>query len=53
MEKRSCKTPMMSVADQQFHDTAAGRGQEAREGMKAVRKSISGGKMPRLGHYRL
>jgi hypothetical protein len=44
---------MMSVADKQFHSFAAGRGEEAREGMHAVRKSISGGKMPRLGHYRL
>jgi len=44
---------MMSVADQQFHATAEGRREEAREGMKCVRKTIGGGKMPRLGHYRL
>jgi hypothetical protein len=53
MEKKSCKTPMMNTADEQFHQTAAARGQESREGMKCVRKAISGGKMPRMFKYRL
>jgi hypothetical protein len=53
MEKKSYKTPFMGTADEQFHSTAAGRSQEAKEGMRAVRKTLHGGKMPRLGHYRL
>jgi hypothetical protein len=53
MEKKSSKSPMMSAADQQFHGTAAGRHEEEREGLKCVRKAISGGKMPKFGHYRL